>query len=283
MWHDSRASGWRRSVKRRAGRLLRHVGVVPPPHLSLANVQFASEYLKRDALRNHKEVHDAPVIHWGIDVESFRFRAGTRPPRKLLYVGRIVPEKGIHTAIAALAHLRQDASDGTPDLTIAGGPADGPYAESLRRQVASLRLENRVTFAGQLGRSAVRQAYEDHDILIFPSIWKEPFALTPLEAMASGVVVVGTATGGSGELLRDGVNSLVFPEGDAAACAHAVRRLMEGNGELYESLRREGRAAIIRAHQLTMMVDRIEKELVQRLREEDDAGMAARSQPQSSD
>jgi glycosyltransferase involved in cell wall biosynthesis len=67
--------------------------------------------------------------------------------------------------------------------------------------------------------------YADYDALLFTSAWEEPFALTPLEAMAAGVPVLGTPSGGSRELFRDGENAIVFAVRDDAALAAGIRRL----------------------------------------------------------
>ena len=102
--------------------------------------------------------------------------------------------------------------------------------------------------------------FRRHDAFLFPSEWKEPFAVAPLEAFAAGLPVVGTAMGGSEELFADGENRLVFPAGDAAALAEAVERLMREPG-LAERLARAARALVERAFTVRGMVDRIEEAL----------------------
>jgi glycosyltransferase involved in cell wall biosynthesis len=94
-------------------------------------------------------------------------------------------------------------------------------------------------FAGQLERAELIAAYEEADAVVFPVRWEEPWGLVPLEAMAKGRPVVATGRGGSGEYLRDGENCLLFPAGDAAALADAVRRLAEDQA-LREKLHGEG-------------------------------------------
>jgi glycosyltransferase involved in cell wall biosynthesis len=71
----------------------------------------------------------------------------------------------------------------------------------------------------------VKKLYRSHDALLFPVRWDEPWGLVPLEAMASGMPVIATGRGGSGEYLRDGENSLIVPAEDPAALAAAVERL----------------------------------------------------------
>jgi glycosyltransferase involved in cell wall biosynthesis len=62
---------------------------------------------------------------------------------------------------------------------------------------------------------------------VFPSIWKEPFSIAIVEAMASGLVVIVTAEGGSGEILENGVNSLTFKAGDFRDLANKLQKLID--------------------------------------------------------
>ena len=99
--------------------------------------------------------------------------------------------------------------------------------------------------------------YREHGILIFPSCWDEPFAITPLEAMASGLAVVGTVAGGSREIFEHDVNALIFPEEDSRACADQVHRLL-ADPEFTAGLGQRARRTILDHFTLEGMVDRIE-------------------------
>jgi glycosyltransferase involved in cell wall biosynthesis len=122
-------------------------------------------------------------------------------------------------AIEALTALPDEAT-----LVIAGG-GDAEHQAELRALTDRLGLQQRVTFRGPVDDTAA--VYAQADALVFPVTWDEPFGLVPLEAMASGRPVVATGTGGSGEYLRDGENSLLVTPGDAGAIAGAVRRLAD--------------------------------------------------------
>jgi glycosyltransferase involved in cell wall biosynthesis len=87
-----------------------------------------------------------------------------------------------------------------------------------------------VEFRGRLPRTELPALYRAHDVFVFPSIWREPFGLTQLEAMASGLAVVATAEGGHGECLRHGENALVFPPGNAEALSAHLARLIDEPG-----------------------------------------------------
>lgn len=230
-----------------------------PSSPDLSNVQFASECLKRQALSKGKPISDAKVIHWGVDPQKFQYRQPSKCLQRLLYVGQIAPHKGVHTAIEALKLLVQSGHKAAT-LTIAGGSIVPEYAAHLRQIVSSSSLEGHVRFIGLVPREKLLAVYQEHDVLVFPSIWDEPFSITVLEAMASGLAVVGTSSGGSNEILQHDVNALVFPNENANECAASLSRLFT-NEQLFEEIRRRGRLTVEQRFQLERMVDTIERSL----------------------
>ena len=228
-----------------------------PPNLR--HVQFVSECLKRDALQKGRGVSQAKVIHWGVDIERFRMTDKSKQLKRLLFVGQVTPHKGVHTAVEALNLLVQNGHE-TATLTIVGDSALKDFQAQLRQTISSYGLEKHVRFTGLVPREATPRIYQEHDVLIFPSVWDEPFSITVLEAMASGLAVVGTATGGSGEILEDGVNALVFEKENAQQCAACISKLFSDQ-QLFEQVRRRGRLTIEQKHQLEQMVDTIEGSL----------------------
>jgi len=154
---------------------------------------------------------------------------------RLLVLGRLDPRKGVDVAIDAL----RSAPAGT-GLTVAGG-GDGREDAALRERASRAGLGDRVRFVGAVDRDRVPALLADHDALVFPVRWAEPFGLVPLEAMAHAVPVIATATGGQAEYLRDGVNALVVPADDPVAVAAAVGRIA-ADGALRGRLVAGGRA-----------------------------------------
>lgn len=261
---DLPAQPAKRAIKRLLVRAADHAHPGRGERLDLRCVQFASRYLAEECRRAGKAVERAAVVHWGVDTRRFAVRDGRpraldRGPR-LLYAGQLVPAKGVHTAIEACRLLVATHGMRDATLTIAGGSVRPDYRSRLQSLAREAGLADRIRFTGALARERMPALYHEHDILVFPSIWAEPFSITLLEAMASGLAVVGTATGGSAEILRHGVNALVFPPEDAAACALHVRALVEGP-ELYERIRAEGLRAVEREFDLARMVDAIERDL----------------------
>lgn len=224
---------------------------------------FTSEFIRQTAVKNGIAVspRESVVAHWGI--EQKQFTAALRPRktvRKLLYAGQLIEQKGVHTAIAAMGLLAKEKSFSELTLSIVGAGHFPEYENKLRAQVKQLGLEQRVTFLGRQPRESLPQIYSEHDALVFPSEWDEPFAITPLEAIASGLAVIGTTTGGSGELFRNRETAMTFRAGDAADCARAIRELCN-DPALFEKISFNAQLEVRSKHTLDAMVDKIEASL----------------------
>lgn len=260
MWAKQKAGFSRPFLWKGMLRLLHGVNLSTPPlPPSLHNVQFASECLKRNALATGRAVSKAEVIHWGVDPERFQMADKPNQSKRLLFVGQVSPHKGVHTAVEAL-HLLVQGGHESATLTIVGDRGLSDFKIELRQMVSSFELEKHVRFIGQVSRDQVPRIYQEHDILIFPSVWEEPFSITVLEAMSSGLAVVGTATGGSGEIFEDGVNALVFEKENAQACAACIARLFSDE-QFFQQVRRRARFTIEQKYRLEQMVDTIEDSL----------------------
>lgn len=234
-------------------------------HLCLRHAQFASNYLKGEALEAGRCLADASVIHWGVDLSRFPF-APVQPHeiRKLLFVGQVAPHKGVHTAIEAVKVLIERYNHANVELTIAGGTSNPTYYRNIAELADSLGISNRVHFQEQLPRELVGQLYRAHEVLLFPSLWQEPFSIVLLEGMASGTAVVATSTGGTREIVEPDENALVFAAGNACDCAAQVDRLLR-DPALANRLRELARAKVEASHQLEPMVAKIDHALRQTL------------------
>ena len=176
-------------------------------------------------------------------------RNGT-PATRLLFVGALIPEKGPDVLIDAFR--RAHAVRHELRLTIVGG---GPrsYVESLRDAANGLP----VRFSGRLERPAVIEAYRSHDVLVLPSVWGEPYSLVPLEAMAMGLTVIATRTGGTPEAVVSEKTGLLVPPRDAGALAGAILRVAE-DSPFARTLARGGEAWARQSHGFDHFLDRLE-------------------------
>jgi glycogen(starch) synthase len=173
---------------------------------------------------------------------------------RMVCVGRIDRQKGIDTAVAALAQLPPQAT-----LNV-WGTGDERYIAELKELAQRLGVRQRLSFAGFADSDAILGAYAEADVALFPVRWNEPFGLVPLEAMGLGRPVVSTARGGTAEFLEHGVNALIFDAGDAGGLAASIERLAQ-DAELRSQLRDGGKRTAA-AYPASRFVHRTVEEIV---------------------
>ncbi len=173
-------------------------------------------------------VHDAlPAARTRVGVIANALPAPPSPPAVLLfdppqivYVGRLVPEKGLDAVLDALAPLF--ALFPGASLTVAG---EGPLRAPLEARVATLGLSRQVRFLGAVPPHGASELLRNASIVIVPSRI-EGFGLVALEAAQLGRPVVATRVGGLPEVVRHESTGLLVAAGDSAGFAHAVARLL---------------------------------------------------------
>ncbi|HQR17685.1 MAG TPA: glycosyltransferase [Gemmatimonadales bacterium] len=150
-----------------------------------------------------------------------------REEGRLLFVGRLIERKGAEFAIRALAELRRRGRGAR--LTVVGDGPDRPRLEALIKELGLLGV---VDLTGTLSHDAVSAHYRSAAVLLMPAVtdWKgeqEGFGMVLVEAMASGLPVVATRSGGIPDVVTDGATGLLVPERDASALAAAAARLLD--------------------------------------------------------
>lgn len=169
---------------------------------------------------------------------------------RLLFVGSLAPEKGTRVLLDAF----REAWSKRPELTLTlVGGAGREVAESLRQAAEGLP----VSFRGQREHAEVLQEYARHDVLVFPSVWDEPFALVPLEAAAIGLAIIATTAGGTTETLTDDETARLVPPGDRGALVRAMVELV-GDPSLVRRLAASARAHVLARHAFTPFLERLE-------------------------
>lgn len=221
MW-ISRADGrlgWQDRLKRR---LLRHA----------ANIAVSSSLARDVGL-------PMPIVGNPYDDRVFRRVVPAREREgELIFVGRLVSDKGVDLLLAALAQLKARGSP--PQLTIVGG---GPEEAALRTQTKTLGLQAHVSFAGVKTPEELSALLNVHRVMVAPSRRAEPFGLVALEGLACGCVVAGSSEGGLPEAIGPG--GVTFPNGEVPALATALTRALALDAD-EPGFRREVEAHLMR-------------------------------------
>lgn len=173
-----------------------------------------------------------------VSAEEVAHRAVEPGPLRLLFLGNVIPRKGLHTLLEAISRL----PSGWCTLEVVGRlDVDQAYITRIRRQAAALGLLDRVHFAGLLEDAALAERLRTSHVLVVPSSY-EGFGIVYLEAMGYGLPAIGGDAGAAGEIITPGENGFLVPPGEAAVLADCLKTLCSDRLHLM----RMGQAALLR-------------------------------------
>jgi glycosyltransferase involved in cell wall biosynthesis len=215
------------------------------------------------------------TIRNGVDVNLFVSKSNHREknrdrPKRLLFVGRISPEKGVHVLLEAFQQVVKSNPD--VELELIGEQRsmayvfivlldDDPKVSGLAsyynarlkpinyisflREHTPLDLATKMIFSGPMPHAALVNHYCNADVFILPSVCNEAFPLPPIEAMACRLPVIATRSGGIPESVEDGKTGLLVERGNAAELARAILKLL-ADEDLRKSMGMAGRERVLK-------------------------------------
>ncbi len=225
----------------------------PVSEIRFKRLYFTSARLRELTAQQGYDVMHGGVIHCPVDTQHFQGTPVTRTPKNWLWVGRLAEDKGILTALRALLLIKNSFAG---ELHVYG-KGDEAYVTMLKNFAAGNSLP--VTWHSATP-AEMPDVYRAHDALLFTSEWEEPFALTPLEAMACGLPVIGTMTGGSRELFRHGQNSVTYDAGAATQLAERIL-LLQTEDHLRTLIAKTGHHEVHERFAMAPIVDQVEQYL----------------------
>ena len=151
---------------------------------------------------------------------EFRRQYAMDNEKIILYVGRLVYEKGVQNLISAMPKILNGYNDSK--LVIVG--RGGMYDE-LKNQAKAIGIENKIYFTGYLNSKQVQKMYKCADVAVFPSTY-EPFGIVALEAMLAGVPAVVSDIGGLDEIINHGIDGMKSYAGNSNSIADSVLTLL---------------------------------------------------------
>lgn len=218
----------------------------PPPFSLLerrALNQVDAAYMCSETVREVLEAKSfnkpMSIVPFGVDLEMFKFEQRTvHKAFTIGFVGRLLPAKGLLVLADALQKIRSESWR----LLIVG---DGADRVNMERKLAEYGLLERATFAGAVPYDETPDYFRRMDVLVVPTRTtakiREQFGRVIVEAMASGVPVIGSTCGAIPEVIADA--GLIFEEKNSAQLAAAMRSLIKDK-DLCERLARAGRSRV---------------------------------------
>ncbi len=200
-------------------------------------LRFANNVAVSRALADSLPLRCAVVPNPYAD-DVFRRQPAVAPLADLIFVGRLIADKGVAVLLDALASLGD--AEKPLRLTIVGS---GPQEAELRQRTLALGLADRVTFTGPRVGTELVALLNAHPVLVVPSVWEEPFGVVVLEGLACGCVPIVARSGGLPEAVGD--CGVVVAKGDVQAWALAMAEL-SASGELRARLRERAPAHLAR-------------------------------------
>jgi glycosyltransferase involved in cell wall biosynthesis len=184
------------------------------PHIPTIAV---SHFLKQQMVRSGYPANLIHVLHLFAPEKPEQISPPTHGIPRFLFLGRIVPEKGLTWLLRTLPHLTVPIH-----LDIAG---EGYQEMEMHDLAEKLRLGDRVTFHGWVSPEQVNQLIANARALIFPSLWHEPGGTVAFEAMSSSRAVIMSRVGGMPEVIQPGVNGLLVGPNDIKGLAASIEQL----------------------------------------------------------
>lgn len=194
-------------------------------------------------------IQRSTVIHNGLDIPPVLPKPLPVDPPILLYLGRLVKEKGIDVALSAFPGIL--ARFPLTRMVIAG---DGPERPPLDQQARSLGIRDSVDFLGWVSPDDVSDLINTASMVVVPSRWEEPFGFVALEAGLMARPVVATRVGGLQEIIVHSKTGLLVTKEDSQELCHAINSLLD-NHEMAEQIGQAARCWTIEKFSLRRCVD----------------------------
>lgn len=239
----------------------------------LANSQFTRSSLIKKGIEPDK----IDVLPIAIDTNKYKSKMDDKQAKKqmgfcdhkvILFVGRKCPEKGPQVLIKALPKIVKHNPN---TIAILVGPdysfakKSYTYTKFLMEEAKRLDVETHIIFKGFTSENVLEQFYNAADVLVFPSVWQEPFGKVILEAMSFGKPVVASNVGGVPEIVTDGINGSIVPRNNPEALANSVDHILD-NAEIARKIGENGRKTVLEKYSFEIVgkcCRKIYEELVQ--------------------
>jgi glycosyltransferase involved in cell wall biosynthesis len=191
----------------------------------------------RQSVDRESKINDRPCVvaypagnqlRSQIEAAEIEKRAHLSGALRLIFLGNLIPRKGLHVLVEALARLPEASCT----LDVVGGiQVDPAYTRSIQRQIKGLRLKQSIRFHDFLDDNALASLLNDNQILVVPSSY-EGFGIVYLEGMGFGLPAIGTTQGAASEIITSGKNGYLINPEDSQELANILQRLHQNRQHL---------------------------------------------------
>jgi glycosyltransferase involved in cell wall biosynthesis len=170
----------------------------------------------------------------------------------ILYVGRIVPIKGLHVLIKSLEFVKKSVH-----LVIVGPIGDVEYYQDVLKIIDTKKLQkkHKIIYLGRIPQAELLNLYKKASIFMLPSFW-EAFPVVMLEALSCGTPVIATPVGGIPEVIQDFQNGILIPVNNPVKLADAIQYLLD-NADIRTKLGQIGRETILKNYSIDVITKRL--------------------------
>ena len=227
----------------------------------IINTYFNSLLNLDNALIAKVPLNKCQVIYSGIELSNFKFKE-TREfhsPIEIITPGRIVPNKGSIDSIRLILELKKKNIHAK--LKIIGKPANKAYLQEILTLIKEFHLEENIAFVDFVSHDKMNELYWASDFCFFPSYHKSGFSRIPLEAMASGCLVLTYGNEGSDEIISDNETGCIVPEGNISLASDLIEEVIQ-KPDIYRKYIIAARNEIEQKYDMKSYVDKIENYLL---------------------
>lgn len=199
--------------------------IVGPLRQKIDFVLAANHYIMQAYISNGFSADQVHFLPFGIDQDRplTKVKQATSSHTRFLFVGRFQPYKGADLLVETFNNL-QSPKDAT--LTIYGAPDDG-YQEHFEQLKTMMATNERIHFGGRIAPSDLGQAFAQADYFVLPSTWHENSPLIVLDALQAKTPVIASNIGGVTDIVKHGVNGLLFPMGNKQALKQTLQQAID--------------------------------------------------------
>jgi glycosyltransferase involved in cell wall biosynthesis len=256
---------WRATLRQAVGKLISAVSCNLLPYRwewpGRMSIYFNSQSGLQKAKMAGVPLTNAKVIYSGIDIAQFPFR-GRSDIQKLNIIvpGRIDPIKGVEVALLALREFIKMRPDFEFELKLIGAIVNQNYFDDLQKLLIDLGLKKNVQFIDFVDYVQMSHYYHDANICLLPTRQQEGLSRVPIEAMASGCLVISSGMEGSAEIIKNEKTGFIIDLFNPVLVARVICKLID-DPELYRKIVKEARSQVEDHFTLEKVADQIEKVL----------------------